>query len=284
MISRRRFLQSASIAAALDSRARARKLSTIGVQLYTVREVMSEKPAETLRAIDAIGYREAEANSADLEKLVPAIRATHLRLVALHLDLKVGMNGSDDDLARVIASVRSSGATYLVFPYVPSADRGGIEKTKAFAGRLNRIGEKCRAAGLSLCYHNHCFEFEPIDGTTRFQVMMDSTDKKLVGLEMDAFWVSVGGQDPAELLAKMAGRVPLVHLKDKASGTPVMYRESVPKSTFKEIGNGVLDWAKVLRAAQAAGVKHYFVEQDHKPGDPMESLRKRFQYLQKLDF
>jgi sugar phosphate isomerase/epimerase len=111
---------------------------------------------------------------------------------------------------------------------------------------------------------------------------MDNTDKKLVGLEMDVFWVSVGGHDPVELLHKLSGRVPLLHLKDKAQGTPVMYKESVPHAAFKEIGHGILDWPAILKAAASAGVDHYFVEQDQTPGDPVESLRQSFTYLKSL--
>ena len=84
------------------------------------------------------------------------------------------------------------------------------------------------------------------------------------------------------MLEKLAGRVPLLHLKDKAEGTPVMYKESVPRTTFKEVGNGVVDWPKVLRAAAKAKVAHYFVEQDQTPGDPVESLRQSYAYLSKL--
>ena len=284
MLTRRRFFQSTSLAAALASVTQARKLQTIGAELYTVRKALPEKPAETLRAIEAIGYREAEFNTADLEKLLPVLRDAHLKPTAVHIDLNIGMKGTDDQIARVIDSVKAAGIGYMVFPYVPPADRGNIEKTRAFARHLNQIGEKCHAAGITFCYHNHCFEFEPIEGTTRFQVLMDSTDKKLVSLEMDAFWVSVGGHDPVEVLQKMSGRVPLVHLKDKAQGTAVQYKESVTPGTFKEVGNGVIDWAKVLKAANAAGVKHYFVEQDQTPGDPLDSLRQSFQYLSKLNY
>jgi sugar phosphate isomerase/epimerase len=155
---------------------------------------------------------------------------------------------------------------------------------KALAEKLNKTGEKCRAAGLAFCYHNHAFEFEPMEGSTRFQVLLDSTDPKLVALEMDAFWVSVAGHDPVEILKQVSGRVKLVHLKDKAQGTPVMYKESVPASTFKEVGHGVIDWPAVLRAAESAGVEHYFVEQDQTPGDPVESLRQSFAYISKLNF
>jgi sugar phosphate isomerase/epimerase len=284
MLSRRRFLQATSLAAALGAAAHAKKLQNVGVQLYTVRSVLPEKPAETLRALDAMGFREAEGNFADLAKIVSGLTGTHMKLVSVHMDIPTVMKGKDDDLARAAAEVKKSGATYAVFPYLPPADRGGLDAIRRLADRLNRAGEKCSAAGLKFCYHNHAFEFEPMEGTTPLQALMDHTDKKLVGLELDAFWVSVAGHDPAEMLQKFTGRVHLLHLKDKAEGTPVIYKETPGKTAFKEIGHGVLDWPKVLRAATAAHVEHYFVEQDQTPGDPLESLRQSMEYLKKLDY
>ena len=284
MISRRRFLQTSSLAAALGTVSHAKKLQTIGVQLYTVRNILPEKPAETLQALDAIGYREAECTFAGLDKFMPALQATRLKPVSLHLDMQQILHGKDDELQRSVDQAKKNGFKFAVFPYLPPADRGGLDAIRRLAERLNHAGEKCHAAGLGFCYHNHAFEFEPMEGTTGFQVLMDSTDKKLVGLEMDAFWVSVAGHDPVEILGKFKGRVHLIHLKDKASGTPVMYKESVPKTTFLEVGHGVLDWSKVLHAAAASGVQHYFVEQDQTPGDPVESLRQSFDYLKKVDY
>ena len=108
---------------------------------------------------------------------------------------------------------------------------------------------------------------------------------KLVGLELDVFWVSVGGNDPVEMLKQNADRVPLVHLKDKAKGAPVLYEEAkVTPQTFKEVGSGSLDFAAILKAAAAAGAKHYFVEQDQTSGDPLDSLRQSYQHLSKLNF
>ena len=83
---------------------------------------------------------------------------------------------------------------------------------------------------------------------------------------------------------KLSGRVPLLHLKDKAPGTPVMYNETVARAAFKEVGSGVIPWPAVLRAAASAGVEHYFVEQDQTPGDPVDSLRQSFAYLSKQQY
>lgn len=284
MISRRGFLQTGTAAALMTQIASAKQLKTVGVQLYTVRGILPKKPDETLKAIESIGYQEIEATYDNLDKIWPALQATKLKPVSIHLSESTIMKGSDDDLARAIDKVKQHGFSYAVFPWVNPPDRGGLDKMKALAEKLNKAGEKCQAAGLSLCYHNHAFEFEPMDGTTRFQLLLDTLDPKLVGFEVDCFWVSVAGHDPVDIIKQAGGRVHLLHLKDKAQGTPVLYKESVPGSTFKEVGHGVLDWPAILRAAESAKVQHYFVEQDQTPGDPVESLRQSFEYISKLTY
>ena len=283
MATRREFLGASALAAALSAAGRSAQLKSIGVQLYTVRTIMPKSPAETLKAIRAIGYQEIEATFAGFDKLWPDVQASGLKPVSMHLDAKM-VNQGGDELSRAIDQLAKYGFKYGVFPYVNPADRGGPDVMKALAGKLNAAGEMCRAAGMKCAYHNHAFEFDPKDGTTLFQVLADNTDPKLVGFELDLFWVSVSGNDPVEMLRKMKGRVPLVHLKDKAEGTPVMYKESVERTAFKEVGSGVLDWKKVLAAASSVGVEHYFVEQDQTPGDPVESLKKSYQYLAPLKF
>jgi sugar phosphate isomerase/epimerase len=285
MFTRRELLQSAPLVAACSAgRLAAAQLQSIGVQLYTVRSVLPQKPAETLRAIEAIGYREIEATYGGLDKIWPDIAATHLKPVSIHLDNTLMNAGKEDDLSRAIDQAKKWGFAYAVFPYVPPSERGGLDKFRALTAKLNHAGEKCRAAGLRFAYHNHAFEFEPMEGTTGFQVMMDGLDKNLCGFELDVFWVSVAGHNPVELLQQLSGRVPLVHLKDKAPGTPVMYKESVDRGAFKEVGHGTLAWPNILRAAASAGVEHYFVEQDQTPGDPIESLKQSYQYLSKLQY
>jgi sugar phosphate isomerase/epimerase len=284
MTSRREFLQATSLAAALGASGRAAKLETLGVQLYTVRSVLPKKPRETLDAIHAIGYQEVEATYGGLDALWPVLQASGLKPVSIHLDSTSVTKGDPDALDPIFDKLKHLGFTYAVFPYLPPPERGGIDVIRAIAGKLNRAGEKCRAAGMTFCYHNHAFEFATEKDTTLFQVMLDHTDPKLVAFELDLFWVSVAGLDPAAMIEKLAGRVPLVHLKDKAEGTAVMYTEAVRPATFKEVGSGVMDWPKILRAAAAAKVEHYFVEQDQTPGDPVESLRKSYEYLSKLSY
>jgi sugar phosphate isomerase/epimerase len=283
MTSRRTLLKAGTLAAAWSKFAPAAQLKEIGVQLYTVRTVLPQKPAETLNAIRGIGYTAIEGTLAGFDKIWPAVQASGLKPVSMHLDANQVLQKSDD-VARVAQQLKQYGFSYAVFPYLAPAARGGPDVIKALADKLNWAGEKFHAAGLQFAYHNHAFEFAQAGGSTLFQILLDNTDKKLVGFETDAFWVSVAGHDPVEMITSMKGRIRLLHLKDKAQGTPVMFNESVPRTAFKEVGHGVIDWPKVLRAAASAGVEHYFVEQDQTPGDPVDSLRQSYEYLSKLNY
>jgi sugar phosphate isomerase/epimerase len=250
----------------------------LGVQLYTVRSTIGANPTGVLKAIQEIGYREVEATYGNLHEIWPALKETQLKPVSIHLDTALFFEGGAK-LDAAIADVKQRGFEYVVLPYIPPEQRGGIDTFKKLAETLNKSGEKAKAAGLKLCYHNHAFEFEPIAGTTGLELLMKETHKELVSLEMDVFWVSVAGHDPVALLKKYENRVALLHLKDKASGAAVQYNERVPKETFKEVGNGTLDFTAILATAKRSAVKHYFVEQDQTPGDPVESLRTSYKFL-----
>jgi sugar phosphate isomerase/epimerase len=252
--------------------------ANLGVQLYTVRNTIGADPAAILKSIQDIGYTEVEATYGNLEKIWPALKETKLKPVSIHLDTALFFEGGSK-LDAAIADVKEKGFQFIVLPYIPPEQRGGLDVFKKLADTLNKSGEKAKAAGLTLCYHNHAFEFESMEGTTGFELLMKETHKGLVFLEMDIFWVSVAGHDPVALLKKYANRVALLHLKDKASGAAVQFNERVPKETFKEVGNGTVDIPAVLSTAKKSGVKNFFVEQDQTPGDPIESLRQSFKYL-----
>jgi len=259
-------------------------LKTIGAQTYTVRRLLPQKPLETLLELDRIGYREVELGSSDLPSIWASLKQTKLKPMSIHFDTSLLVPEKASEFGAFIADAKQHGVEYLVYPYVAPNKRAGLNGMRKLAQTLNEAGERCRAAGIQLCYHNHAFEFEPLEGTTPLEVLMEETHKDLVGLEMDVFWVSIGGNDPVELLRRHAGRIPMMHLKDKASGTPVQYSEAVAATAFKEVGAGTLDFAAILRAASKEGVKHYFVEQDSTPGDPLASLRQSFDYLHGLKY
>jgi sugar phosphate isomerase/epimerase len=279
-MTRRNFLAATAAAAAT---LQAKTLASVGAQLYTVRSIIDAKPMETLKALEEIGYREAEVTLAGIDKIWPSLLRTKLKPVSLHMDTAL-FTKKQEELGSALDDAKKRGFQYVVCPYIAPADRGGVDVIKKLAETLNRAGEKCRAGGLALCYHNHAFEFEPVGSKILLDVLMEETDKRYVGLELDIFWSSVAGVDPVSILKKYSGRIPLLHLKNKAAGTEKLYKEAVPKSAFKEVGDGVIDIPAVLRASGPAGVKHFFVEQDQTPGNPIDSMRKSYEYLSKLNY
>lgn len=278
-LTRRGFIGAAA-AAALPLHAA--KLSVIGCQLYTLRNVLPKSPLETLKALESLGYREVEAVGGGLDKIWEALKQTKLKPVSVHLDTAL----FQDKIAALPAALddmKAKGFRYVVCPYVPPGPQRSVESMKKLGESLNKAGGMARRSGMMLCYHNHAFEFAPQGKTTILENLMAETDKKLVGLELDVMWAQVAGVPPAELLAKYAGRVPLVHLKNVAA-VEQRYDERVPREAFREVGNGTIDIAAVLRAARKSGVKHFFVEQDQTPGDPLASLKQSFEYLKGLNY
>jgi sugar phosphate isomerase/epimerase len=124
---------------------------------------------------------------------------------------------------------------------------------------------------MTLGYHNHDFEFLPLDGTASgrcgYDVLLERTEPELVAMELDLFWIRKGGRDAFAYLRRHAGRFRLVHIKDMdAAGEMV------------DLGRGVMPWHDLLDAAQAAGVRHWFAEHDT-PADPMAFARGAISYL-----
>lgn len=279
-VNRRRFL---GAAAASTLVMQARTLKTIGVQLYTLRSILPQKPLEILKELEQIGYREAEVIGASLDAIWPSLTQTKLKPVSVHLDTAL-FTTSQDKLPAALDDAKKRGIEYAVCPYIAPKDRGGVDVIRRLAETLNKAGEKCNQSGMKLCYHNHAFEFEPVEGGTLLDVLMKTAEPKLVSLELDIMWSTVAGVNPVSVLEKYKGRVSLMHLKNVAPGIEKRYNEGVPRTAFREVGDGVIDIPAVLKAATATGVKHFFVEQDQTAGDPVDAVRKSFEYLKKLEF
>ena len=284
-MTRRSFTFSTLAAASIATPAFARKLSTFGVQLYTVRSIINKDPERILREIEAAGYKEVEATSDNLDKIMEAVRKTGLKPVSIHLETDL-FTKHRDKLGPVLDDMKKRGFEYVVCPYIDPKERGGVDVMKKLADNLDKAGAQCMGAGLKLCYHNHAFEFASAgqDAGTLMDVLMANTDPKHLGWEMDIFWVAVTGNDPSDLLKKYSKRVALMHLKDKADGVAKRFDENVPRSAFKEVGSGTMDLKRIVRTATETGVKHFFVEQDATPGDPIASLKVSASYLKTFDF
>jgi sugar phosphate isomerase/epimerase len=277
---RRNFLVAASASALPVAAAR---LKTIGVQLYTVRTVIDENPLETLQALERLGFRECEVVRSSMDKIWSSLKQTSLKPVSLHLDTAL-FTRDQSKLPAALEDAKQRGFAYVVCPYIAPEDRGGVEVIKRLGETLNKAGEMCARSGLRLAYHNHAFEFEPSGDGTLLDVLLRTADPKLVLLELDIMWSRVGGVDPVTVLRKYGRRVTLMHLKNVRGDVGPQFNEKIPREAFREVGNGDIDIPAVLKAAAQAGVQHYFVEQDQTPGDPLDSLKQSYEYLQKLSF
>jgi len=268
-------------------------LEHLGVALYTVRDQMKADAPGTLKAIAGLGYRYVESGL--LPPLGPALKAAGLKQASAYAPTylvtgnRKAWAGSGDlvpegySWSQAIDEAKSQGLQYLVIVYLMRGERGGLDVYRDLATKLAKAGEACRKAGLGLAYHPHAFEYEAIDGVRPIELLLKETPKESLGLELDTFWSSIAGVDPVKMVETHSGRVPLVHLKDKATGTAVQYDEGkVAKEAFKEIGRGAIDYTAFLPAAAKAGVKYYYVEQDFCTGSPLDSLRTSRQALAAL--
>lgn len=288
-LSRRALLSSSFALSAL----RAAWNKPLGVQLYTVRTLLPKQPRETLEAIAKMGYAEVEAGRAQMEPLGAFFKEFKLATPSIGFDTPLITEnwGLYKDLtlpkgynwSQAVEQAKGWGAKFMSISYIIPGERKGLDFYKKFADQMNKAGEPVKKAGMQLCYHHHSFEFAAIDGQRPFDILEERFDKKLVLWETDIFWMTIAGQDPAAQIRKWKDLVPLVHLKDIKPGAATEYNEGkVAKETFKEVGNGSINMADVLKACAESKVKHYIVEQDQWPGSPLDSLQQSINFLRSV--
>jgi len=250
---------------------------------------MAKDPAATLAHVAQIGYNTVEGTYApgdamfynlDAKAFAAVLKQNGLMMPSGHYRLgedapegELKMKGTIlHDWDRAVEDAHTLGLKYMVCAWLSPAERKDLDHYKMIAGEFNKAGEKCRAAGIQLCYHNHDFEFDQQGGKFPYDVILDNTDHDLVKMEMDLYWVTKANQDPIDIITRHPGRFPLWHLKDL---------DKTPERSFTEVGNGVIDFPKIFTHAQEAGLKYWFVEQDKCPGDPFDSITKSIGYIKK---
>ena len=235
----------------------------IALQMYTVRDDTARDFAGVVRQVAQIVYAGVELagrGSLSVRELRDVLNETNLRVCGSHS----GIDQIENDMAQVVAENAEIGNTRIVVPYLGEDRRQGADGYKKTAETLNRLGETLRTQGLTLCYHNHAFEFEPLEnGQIGLDILLDNTDPMLVKAEVDTYWVLVGGQDPVAFIQKHRGRVPLLHLKDRDKSD----------GSFAEVGTGDLPLDALIAAAPEVGVEWLIVEQDVCKRPPLESVK-----------
>lgn len=238
--------------------------SRIGAQLYTLRE-FTKTPADiakTMKKVREIGYEAVQVSGMgpiDPKELKKIVDGEGLTIASTH----IGFDRMRDQPEAVIEEHQLWGCRHPAIGGMPS-DYRNAEGFHKFAKEASEVAKKLAEGGLTFSYHNHSFELERFGDKTGMEILRTESDPKYFNLEIDTYWIQHGGGDPAEWILKCKGRIPLLHLKDMANrgGQPLM----------AEIGEGNLNWPRILDAAKEAGVEWYLIEQDICQRDPFESL------------
>jgi sugar phosphate isomerase/epimerase len=260
-------------------------LNEIGIQLYTLRNEIKDDVEATLKAVADAGYKQVEPYGfPDAKPMMDAANEYGLAVNSSHFAWDSVVNPDEKGVApfsEILDKANDAGLTHLVIPYLQDRNRETLDDYRLLAERCNKAAEQAKQAGIQLAYHNHAFEFKPMEGgKTGYDVMMEefSPDMKF---EVDVFWVQVGGKDSVELIRSLKGRVSQLHLKDLNENIDTPNYGSIPKEAFEELGDGVIPMEPIIDVAEEAGVAICHVEQDHSP-HPLKSIRQSMDYLESL--
>ena len=261
----------------------------LGIQLWTVKDEAAKDLEGTLRKVYAAGFREIEfagfygKTAAEIGALLKGIGFS---LVSMHAGAADIAKKGD----QILADAKTLGLRYVVcsspgvspdkdkLPWEERMKAVDLNDWKWNADLFNKFGKQVSDAGMSFGYHNHSAEFKKFDGKTAFDHLYEMTDPKHVKIELDVGWVQVAQQDPIAILNKYKDRVIALHVKDVAK------RESADKEPASvALGEGVIDWKKVIGTAKANGTKAFFYEQEAPFTRPiLQSVQISGDYLKKL--
>lgn len=250
----------------------------LGVQLYTVRDLVDKDLPDTLAAIRKIGYQTVETFTEQYK-----MSAKDLRQAILGAGLTAPSGHFIyDRLETHFDYAKELGLECMVCSMIPATIANSLGGYKRAAERYNEWGAQANKAGLKFAFHNHNMEFKKYSGVTGLDVLMENTDPALVQWEMDCYWVAQAGYDPVEMLRKHGKRMVALHLKDRKPNVPTSFDTGRASAHFTEVGEGTLDWPAILRLAARFHIPNMYVEQDETERPPLESLRISYTNLVKL--
>lgn len=259
-----------------------------GMTLYTVRNEMGKDPKQTLKDVADLGYKFIEAvdyKDGKFYGMTPAEFKTYTKSLGL-TPISIHMGSMTVDNADQLADdVKAAGFEYFIAPVPPMGMFSFDRETRSLAMTddveglteiLNTIARKVSAKGLKFLYHNHNFEFVANkNGIVPIDYMLENLDPKYVNFQMDLYWVTKAGADPIEYFKKYPGRFKIWHVKDMDD-----------QGRFAPVGQGTIDFGKILANKELSGMKYYIVEQDQvfDGMTPMEAIKLSREGLIKFGF
>ena len=278
----------------------------IGLQLYTLGDLMTTDTKGTLAKVAAIGYTQMESAGSpkgnwygftpkELSAMIKDAgmhwRSAHVGGAPFSIERIMKMAKTAQDSARIqqmaermknrpktenltenyqqlADEAAEGGLSYLVCSSIPVST---MDEIKTAVDVFSKAGEACKKNGVQFAYHNHITEFDNVEGTRPFDYILGNCDKDLVKMELDLAWATKAKQDPVELFKLHPGRYPLWHVKD------------LDKTTMSpaEVGSGIIDFKRIFHNAGKSGMKYFFVEQDQAP-QPLQNIANSYSYLHKL--
>jgi len=253
------------------------KLKAFGIQLWTVKKALAEDPKGVLKQLSADGYKLIESfqgnkgmfwgmSNTEFKKYMDELGMT---IISSHCT-------TGEDFEKKANEAAAIGMKYLLNPFVPVQKT--IDDYKKIAEQFNKNGEICKKAGIRFGYHNHNHDFKMIDNQVAMDIYLQNTDPALVDFEMDIYWVITAKQDPEAWLKKYNNRFRLCHIKDRTKGATVDDASCI-------LGQGSIDFPKILKAAKKHGMHYYIVEQERYDNTTeMDSAKADAEYLKKIKF
>ncbi len=270
-----------------------------GINLWTVRDEMSNDPKATLKFLSDCGYKQIETFTGEKgvfwgyspKDFHQILNDLGLQLVSAHVDPKFTIDPStENEFLQLCENLASLGAEHVFNPY--PGPQTNSEDWKKLALGLNRQGKSSLAHGVRSGYHNHHQEFKLTpEGDVPYFLLMEETDPSMVDFELDLYWAVKIGQNPVDLFQKYPGRFSFAHFKDlykdekiaeiEASDEPRTEEWPVGASTF--LGNGQLDFKNILKVGKSVGLKNFIVEQERfDQSTPLDDSCKNAEYMRKL--
>lgn len=248
------------------------KDNRLAIQVYTIRNAISENPEKAFERIAELGFKDLEIYGyngtffgKNKNEFQTILKNTGLKVISSHHQTGVINRESGtllNNLEKTVEDLDFIGAKYLVCSYLLPEERT-IEKYKKLPDLLNKSGEITARSGIQFAYHNHDFEFEKFDEEQMiYDFILKNTSPNLVKMELDLYWITKAGLDAVEYFNNYPGRFPLWHVKDMRKDT----------KDFAEVGNGIIDFENIFKARKKAGLEYWFLEQDSSDNDIFDSL------------
>lgn len=260
------------------------KSRPIGLQLYTLKDVIIKDLQGTLKEVAAVGYKKLETFGYADESIfgvpfsdfIKMTKDLGMSIVSGHYS--TGFNQTTrgnikNGWERAVADAKEAGQEYMVIAYLDSQERATLDNYKQACELINKGAEVCKQYGIRMSYHNHDFEFEKIDDQIPYNMMLDELDPALVGMELDLYWITRAGYNPSDYFKKYPSRFELWHVKDMSKAD---------RTKNADIGTGSIDFVEIFKQAEQSGMRHFFVEQESFEVSPLESIKKGFEYLNKM--